>query len=41
MILNDALGSEFGAMLYDACVNILTTTKGAVYVVPYEIPETR
>jgi DNA modification methylase len=31
-ILNDALGSEFGAMLYDACVNILTTTKGAVYV---------
>lgn len=31
-ILNDALGSEFGAMLYDACVNILTTTKGAVYI---------
>jgi DNA modification methylase len=31
-ILNDALGSEFGAMLYDACVNILTTTKGAIYV---------
>ena len=31
-ILNDALGEEFGALLYDACVNILTLTKGAVYV---------
>lgn len=31
-ILNDALGSEFGAMLYDACVNILTVTKGGVYI---------
>jgi DNA modification methylase len=31
-ILNDALGSEFGRMLYDACVNILTTTKGAIYI---------
>ena len=31
-ILNDALGEDFGALLYDACVNILTVTKGAVYV---------
>jgi DNA modification methylase len=31
-ILNDNLGLEFGAFLYDACVNILTVTKGAVYV---------
>jgi DNA modification methylase len=31
-ILNDALGAEFGELLYDACVNILTVTKGAVYV---------
>lgn len=31
-ILNDALGKEFGAFLYDACVNILTVTKGAVYM---------
>jgi len=31
-ILNDALGESFGALLYDACVNILTVTKGAVYV---------
>lgn len=31
-ILNDALGEEFGAFLYDACVNILTVTKGAVYM---------
>jgi DNA modification methylase len=31
-ILNDALGEDFGALLYDACVNILTMTKGAVYV---------
>jgi hypothetical protein len=31
-ILNDALGSEFGALLYDACVNVLTLTKGAVYI---------
>ena len=31
-ILNDALGEEFGQLLYDACVNILTVTKGAVYV---------
>ena len=31
-ILNDALGAEFGALLYDACVNILTMTKGAVYI---------
>jgi DNA modification methylase len=31
-ILNDALGEEFGALLYDACVNILTVTKGAVYM---------
>ncbi len=31
-ILNDALGEEFGVLLYDACVNILTVTKGAVYI---------
>jgi len=31
-ILNDALGDDFGALLYDACVNILTVTKGAVYI---------
>jgi DNA modification methylase len=31
-ILNDDLGSGFEAFLYDACVNILSVTKGAVYV---------
>ena len=31
-ILNDALGDDFGTFLYDACVNLLTVTKGAVYV---------
>jgi DNA modification methylase len=31
-ILNDALGKEFDALLYDACVNILLVTKGAVYI---------
>ena len=31
-ILNDALGEDFGTLLYDACVNILTLTKGAVYI---------
>jgi DNA modification methylase len=32
-ILNDALGPKgFGAFLYDACVNILTMTEGAVYI---------
>jgi hypothetical protein len=31
-ILNDALGEQFGQLLYDACVNILTVTKGAVYI---------
>lgn len=31
-ILNDALGEEFGALLYAACVNILTLTKGAIYI---------
>jgi DNA modification methylase len=31
-ILNDALGEDFGALLHDACVNILATTKGAVYM---------
>ena len=30
--LNDALGEEFAAFLYDACVNILTVTKSAVYM---------
>jgi DNA modification methylase len=31
-ILNDDLGSGFGAFLGAACVNILSVTKGAVYV---------
>ena len=31
-ILNDALGAEFGDLLHEACVNILTVTRGAVYV---------
>jgi DNA modification methylase len=31
-ILNDNLGAGFEAFLYDACVNILSVTKGAVYV---------
>jgi hypothetical protein len=31
-ILNDAFGEQFGELLYDACVNILTVTKGAVYI---------
>jgi DNA modification methylase len=31
-ILNDALGEKFGVLLLDACVNILTVTKGAVYM---------
>jgi len=31
-ILNDNLGAGFEAFLHDACVNILTVTKGAVYV---------
>ena len=31
-IMNDALGDEFDAFLCDACVNILTVTKGAVYI---------
>jgi DNA modification methylase len=31
-ILNDALGQAFGAFLRDASVNILTVTKGAVYI---------
>ena len=31
-ILNDNLGEEFGTFRYDACVNILTVTKGAVYM---------
>lgn len=31
-ILNDALGESFGAFLYDASVNILAVTKGAVYI---------
>ena len=30
-ILNDNLGEGFEAFLYDACVNILSVTKGAVY----------
>jgi len=31
-ILNDNLGEGFEAFLYDACVNVLSVTKGAVYV---------
>jgi DNA modification methylase len=31
-ILNDNLGSGFEAFLHDACANILSITKGAVYV---------
>ena len=31
-ILNDALGDEFAALLRDACGNILTVTKGAIYI---------
>ncbi|MBF0354946.1 MAG: site-specific DNA-methyltransferase [Alphaproteobacteria bacterium] len=31
-ILNDALGDGFKQFLYDASVNILTVTKGAVYI---------
>ncbi len=31
-ILNDNLGEDFERFLYDACVNILTVTKGAVYI---------
>jgi DNA modification methylase len=30
--MNDALGNEFGALLCDSCINILTVTKGAVYM---------
>ncbi len=31
-IANDNLGEAFGPFLYDACVNILAVTKGAVYI---------
>jgi hypothetical protein len=31
-ILNDDLGSGFEAFLYDACVNVLSVTKGACYI---------
>jgi len=31
-ILNDALGDGFDAFLYDAAVNLLTVTKGTVYI---------
>jgi DNA modification methylase len=31
-ILNDNLGADFEAFLHDACINILSVTKGAVYV---------
>jgi DNA modification methylase len=30
--LNDNLGESFEAFLYDACLNILTVTKGAAYI---------
>ena len=32
IILNDNLGDGFEGFLYDACVNILTVTKGAAYL---------
>jgi hypothetical protein len=31
-IANDNLGEEFAKFLYDACVNMLAVTKGAVYI---------
>jgi DNA modification methylase len=31
-IANDNLGEGFGPFLYDACVNILAVTKGAIYI---------
>ncbi|MDR3742252.1 MAG: site-specific DNA-methyltransferase, partial [Terracidiphilus sp.] len=31
-IANDNLGSDFEKFLYDACVNMLTVAKGAVYI---------
>ncbi|NDD11897.1 MAG: site-specific DNA-methyltransferase [Betaproteobacteria bacterium] len=31
-IMNDNLGEGFGSFLFDACDNILTLTKGAVYI---------
>ena len=31
-ILNDNLGDGFAPFLYDACVNILAVTKGAIYI---------
>ncbi len=31
-ILNDNLGEGFGSLLFDACDNILTRTKGAIYI---------
>jgi DNA modification methylase len=31
-IANDNLGDDFGPFLYDACVNMLAVTKGAIYV---------
>jgi len=31
-IANDNLGDDFGPFLYDACVNLLAVTKGAIYI---------
>jgi DNA modification methylase len=31
-IANDNLGEEFGPFLHDACINLLSVTKGAVYI---------
>ncbi len=31
-IMNDNLGAGFGSFLFDACDNILTRTKGAIYI---------
>jgi DNA modification methylase len=31
-IANDNLGEDFGKFLYDACVNVITKTRGAIYI---------
>src|ERR1039458_3527526 len=31
-IVNDNLGDAFGPFLYDACVNLLSVAKGAIYI---------
>jgi len=32
LIVNDNLGKDFEKFLYDACVNVLAVTKGAIYI---------